>query len=359
MRLARSLTVIASLVSLALGGCVDTSLPDLSLELGTGRTDGPYCTPDDIDFFPPEELRIHVIDVGQGDSIWVQTPYYDDKDLESRNILIDAGPASSGGVVVDYMLSHGMVSGGIIHALVITHAHEDHYGGVPYVASVFEIARYVDPGYGATVGFLNARNSAEADVQSAHGVISVPAVPSLVPRLYTNTDLFGVYVDATLIASSATASGSPDDGTTVNNTSVAFAIRWSLNQVLLTGDIEHAVEDQLIVAHDAGEINLQSRVLKVAHHGSSSSSSREFLARVFPTLSTDNWAVISSGRKSFSGTTLPTVQTLTYLGEVLPKNHVLSTENRDDIKPSGGEANDDHILVRLKSDGTVESCYTQ
>lgn len=347
--------------------CVDTSLPDLSRELGEGRTDGPFCRPEQIEYFPREELRLHIIDVGQGDAIWIQTPWYDDQALESRNILIDAGPSGNapgsspgGDIVIQYMLARGMVPGDIIHGMVVSHAHEDHYGGVDRVASVFEIARYVDPGFDAgSAGFLGARGSATADA-ARFGGVAVPAIPELVPRPFSETDLFGEYVEATVLwAADRPPSGnvSSPSGTDINNTSVAFAIRWNLHQVLLMADLEEEVEQQLIQAHGAGEINLTSNVLKVAHHGSSSSSHRSFLQLVFPSATDQDWAIISSGRKSFSGVTLPTDETLLNLAEVLSPNHTLSTENRDDIKTSGTEHNDDHIIVTLKSDGRIEACY--
>ena len=354
--------------SAAAAACVDTSVPEVSRELGEGRTDGPFCSPEEIDDFPPEEMRLHLIDVGQGDAIWVQTPYYESPLLESKNILIDAGPSGDvpgsspgGAIVVQYMLDHGMVVGDFLDAMVITHAHEDHYGGGPTVASTFEIIRYVDPGFDAdSAGFLEARGAAENDVRRVNGKIGVPAVPELVPRVFTATDLFGEYVEAQVLWAAATPpSGnvSNPSGTDINNTSVAFAIRWGVDQVLLMADLEGEVESALIAAHDAGQISLRSRVLKVAHHGSEYSTSLGFLARVFPEMNDSNWAVISSGRKSFSGTTLPTPETLARLKEFLPVHHVLSTENRDDIKNPGTEHNDDHILVRLHADGRITACY--
>jgi len=360
---------LATLFSLLALACVDTSVPDsLTLELGEGRTDGPYCTPEALEVFPPEELRLHVIDVGQGDAIWIQTPYYDSQLLESRNILIDTGPSGSvpgtspgGDIVVTYLLTHGLVVGDVLQALVLTHAHEDHFGGAPTLASTFVIERYVDPGFTAdSSGFVLARAAAESAVRRLGREPSVPAVGQLVPRLYDTTDLFGEYVDAQLIWAAATppsGNAASPTGTDINNTSVAFALRWGLNQVLLIGDLEEEVENALITAHDGGQLSLTSQVLKVAHHGSSSSSHRGFLARVFPSKTSQDWALISSGRRTFSGVTLPTDETLLHLAEVLLPNHILSTENRDELKTPGTEHGDDHILVRIMGDGRVEACY--
>jgi len=360
--------VIVPFVVLALGGCIDTSLPDLSLELGEGRTDGPICGPETLEAFPPEQLRITLIDVGQGDGIWIQTPYFENQQLESLNIIVDAGPSGNvpgtspgGAAMVDHLLTYGLPPGERIDALVITHAHEDHYGGVSAIVSMFEVERYVDPGFSAnSSGFLAARSTAESDVAKNGGQSLVPAIPSLVTRPFVQTDLFGQYVEADVLWSAeAPPSGNVNDptGTDVNNTSIAFALRWGGKQALLLADLESEVEQELVDADLAGEIDLTSAVLKVAHHGSSSSTSPTFISLVFPAASPNDWAVISSGRRSFGGTTLPTDETLGNLQFVLDDHHLLSTDNRDDIKEPGTEHGDDTIIVTMDADGTVQACY--
>ncbi len=353
-----------------LGGCVDTTLPDLSQQLGNGRTDGPLCTIDEIEGLAPETLKITLIDVGQGDAVWIQTPWVNNEEVESLDILIDAGPSGTipgtspgGEVVVDYLLSHGLAPGESIDTVIVTHAHEDHYGGLGAVAETFEILNYVDPGFTAgSSAFLAARQAALSDVQRLGGVAATPAVPELAPAWFQRVDLFGPIVDeARLIWSSATPpSGKVDDpsGTDVNNTSVAFAIRYGGQQILLMGDLEQEVEQQLVTAANQGQLNLAASVLKVGHHGSDTASTQAFLDRVFPTKGADNaWAVISSGRRSFSGAQLPTEAALARLQARLARYHLLSTENRDEDKAAGTEHGDDHIIVTIDANGVTRACY--
>lgn len=350
------------------GGCVDTTLPDLSEQLGTGPTDGPYCTPEVIDGFPPDTLKIHVIDVGSGDAIWVQTPYTASADLESLDILIDTGSAGSipgtppgGATVVDYLLAHGMALGDQIDALIITHGHEDHYGGVPAVTASFDVAAWVDPGFiPPSNGFGGVRAQALGKVDALGGRALSPAVPAVADRLFQPTTLFGPLVDATLLwAADEPPSGNTTNptGTDINDTSVCLSLSWLGRRVLLMGDAEAEVEEALVAAADAGEVSLEASVLKAGHHGSDTSTTQPFFDRVFSHPDANSWAVISSGTRAYGGVLLPSDAVVERLGAGLERYHVLSTQNRDQGKAGDESQGDDNIIITVDAEGQVQACY--
>jgi len=362
---------VTSLLVLGAGSCVDTSLPDLASELGANPTAGRFCTPEQIDNFEPQTLRIDIIDVGQGDAIFVRTPYDDNEEIESLHVLIDTGSAGTvdgtspgGETVVNYLIDKGHVPGRPLDAVIITHGHEDHYGGLPTVIENFDVLRYIDPGFipgGNSFGGI--RNSVTGQVTARDGVIDAPAAQALggVPIA---VDIFGPNVIAHLLwASDTPPSGNTSNptGTDTNNTSVVVSIQYGGRRLLFMGDAEEAVEEILVEKANAGEIALVADILKVGHHGSSNSTTEAFLDAVFKDGFIDQFshAIISSGVRSFNGTQLPTQQTMDRLKAKLGDFRVFSTESGDneDDKPSGTEHNDDHIVVTVDEDGTLFVCY--
>ena len=209
--------------------------------------------------------------------------------------------------------------------------------------------------------FHSARSTATTAIESSGGVYASPAVPQLANGLFTDTDLFGGYVDARLLwTAEEPPSGnlSSPSGTDINNTSVVLSLSWSDRRILLMGDAESYVEERLVEAAQAGELDLRTDGLKVGHHGADSASSSAFLGATRGSAQAlTTWAIISSGRKSFSGAQLPTPKTVERLGEFVAPYHLLSTENRDDELWEGEEHNDDHVLVTIGPSGEVRACY--
>ncbi len=260
-------------------------------------------------------FEMHVLDVGQGDAIALRTP-------RGRWLLIDAGRRWEGGdagrrTVVPYVRRLG----GPVAGFVVTHAHEDHIGGAVSVLQalsprvVWEPA-FVTPSatYRTTLEFLG-RN----------------AIPWHRVRPGDQWVLDGVEIRVL----------APDSAWTVhqqdaNETSVVLRVRYGAVVFLLTGDAERAEEDW-ILGNTEAEL-LQADVLKVGHHGSSTSSSASFLDAVAPRL-----GVVSVGATNSYGHPSPSTlrafanRAIPLLRTDLEGTLVFSTDGRELVVTAGGE----------------------
>lgn len=212
---------------------------------------------------PGEQLKVHVADVGQGDCILIQTP-------DSRNIVVDAGGEESAEDVVRYLLRNGVSR---IDLLVITHPHIDHIGGLPRILERFGVSRVLDAGYPhgseTYMAVLSAIESRRIDYKLAADS----------PRLEV-----GKQVSLEILWPPEGYAPVGESG--LNNGSIVMRVEYGDVSVLLAGDIQREAEGRLLAARQ----DLQSTILKVAHHGSEDSTSNEFLQVVRPA-----YAAISVG----------------------------------------------------------------
>jgi competence protein ComEC len=228
-------------------------------------------------------LRITVLDVGQADGIVVQTP-------RGHAFLVDAGgrlerTVQSGGsvaeavgerVVVPFLLRSGIHA---LDAIVLSHPHGDHAGGVAPVLRKLRVAEFADGGQ---------RYSGHA-YQDALATARGEGVPLTYPRGGTTWRTDDGVVLRFLGPSLPFISGSRND---INENSVAFTLRYRDFCMLFTGDAGAAAEQRFL----AEGIDLRCTVLKVGHHGSSYSSTPAFIAAVHP-----RYAIISVGRHNMFG----------------------------------------------------------
>jgi competence protein ComEC len=212
------------------------------------------------------ELELHVLDVGQGDAIALRTPH-------GRWILVDAGRMWSGGdagrsVVVPYVRRFG----GDVSLFILSHPHADHVGGAETVLRALRPGAYWDAAFAG--GSHPYRNSLSAAAEL--GVRWARVRPG----------------DAVQIDDVSVEFLAPDSVWTAHLTDPNLAssivrIRFGDVRFLLTGDAE-APEESWLLAHEPDA--LDADVLKVAHHGSATSSSGPFLDRVHPRV-----AIVSVG----------------------------------------------------------------
>lgn len=211
----------------------------------------------------PGELAVHFMDVGQADCVLIRTP-------DRRSILVDAGDEDSSDRVVSYLRKEGVRR---IDLLVITHPHADHIGGLPAVLDEFGVSRVIDSGY-------------------PHGSPTYERVLSEIKDRRIGYELArggrrpSVSKDVEFEILWPPSGYAPDEVGNANDASVVMRVRYKDFILLLPGDIESGAEGRLL----AERRDLRSTVLKVAHHGSSDSTSNEFLQVVRPA-----YAVVSVG----------------------------------------------------------------
>lgn len=213
---------------------------------------------------PVPELKVHFIDVGQGDAILVETP-------AGQKMLVDAGENVYGSQVVDYLLAQGVQE---LDVVVGTHTHSDHIGGLDTVMARFPVkAIYMPKVTQNTKSFedvLKAVKRQGLTVFTARAGVVIPLQD----------------VDCRILSPRA------DRYDELNDYSAVIRLRYGSQSFLLTGDARSIPENQML---DAGE-DLKATVLKVAHHGSYSSSSARFLKAVQPA-----YGVISLGKDNDYG----------------------------------------------------------
>lgn len=196
-----------------------------------------------------KQMKVHFIDVGQGDSILVQTP-------SGKNMLIDGGKASAGNKVVSFLKSKGVST---LDVVIATHPDADHIGGLIAVLNSFKVNQFIDSGKVHTT-------QTYFDMLS---IIDQKNIPFKVAKSGDNIS-FDSLVKTKVLYADANASDS-------NDASIVTKISYGSVGFLLTGDAGFKTENALLKNPE-----VKSTYLKAGHHGSASSSSAAFVKVVAP-----------------------------------------------------------------------------
>lgn len=225
---------------------------------------------------PDGRLHVYFLDVGEGDAIFVRTP-------EGQQILVDGGPSPAtllselGEVMPPWDRS--------IDLVVLTHPDEDHMVGAVGALERYHVESVLD----SAAWGEEARAAPWRAAVAGAGAQRAVALPGM--RLQAGRVLLTV-----VQAGAARITGKSEQNE--NDRSTVLRLDYGSTSVLLTGDAGQDAEDQMI----AGAVPLHADVLKVAHHGSKSSSGERFLATVAPEV-----AVIQVGRGNRFGLPDPEV----------------------------------------------------
>lgn len=209
-----------------------------------------------------DALRVHIVDVGQGDGILIQAP-------DGTTVVIDGGYEDAG--MAEYLRSQGITR---IDALIASHPHADHIGGQIPILKQMSVGGVWASGASHTTSIYEAW--LDAIIAGAIPYHEVATGDTITVGSLNFAVLYGVAAAADL-----------------NDTSLVLKLTYGSWSMLFTGDAEGPTESVLLTT--VGD-ELPATVLKVGHHGSFSSSGSTFLAAVQPEI-----AVYSAGQGNSYG----------------------------------------------------------
>lgn len=213
------------------------------------------------DNFSPD-MAVHFLDVGQGDSIFIELP-------NDETMLIDAGENYNGEGILNYIEDSGYSK---IDYLVATHPHADHIGSMGYIVRNFDIGSVYMPKVSANTktyeNLLESISNKGLKVKTGKSGVNI-----------VQTDDFSADIIAPIKV----------DESDLNNNSIIIKLVYGDASFLFTGDAEKEELSRV-------NADLSADVLKVGHHGSRTSTTGDFLSRVSPQI-----AVISCGKDNDYG----------------------------------------------------------
>ena len=211
-----------------------------------------------------KDFCIHVIDVGQADSILITTP-------SNKNMLIDGGDEDSAKIIKSYLKNKKIKS---LDVVIATHPDSDHIGSLDYIIDNFDVEKIYMP---------NQTTDSECYIN----LIDSCNKKNLKVNYLSKDDSFNLDYSTNIYVLS------PSYITDNNNSnSIVLNISYKNNNFLFAGDCEESNEMDMINSYDLECIDF----LKVSHHGSYTASSLAFLEE-----STPDIAVISCGYKNSYG----------------------------------------------------------
>lgn len=191
-------------------------------------------------------LKVHYLDVGQGDSIFIELP-------NNETMLIDAAESYQSENIINYLKNLNYQK---IDYVIGTHPHTDHIGGLKDIINTFEIGKIYMPKVVSTTktyeSLLMAIKDKNLKINTAKAVTSI-----------IDTDTLKINILA------------PNNSTytELNNYSVVTKITYGSTKFLFMGDAEKLSENEI-------KENVTADVIKIGHHGSNTSSSIDFIKKV-------------------------------------------------------------------------------
>lgn len=205
---------------------------------------------------PGDDLKVHFLDVGQGDSIFIELP-------TNETIIIDASVKDASDKIINYLKEENVSK---IDYVFATHPHSDHIGGMSAVINAFDIGQIYMP-------------KAVTTTKTYENLLLTIKNKNLKIKTAKASDTIIDTDDLKLVV----LAPNQDSYESLNNYSIVLKLTYKEKSFLFTGDAETLSEKEI-----TGDV--KADVLKVGHHGSRTSTSQAFLNKVSP-----SYAVISVG----------------------------------------------------------------
>ncbi len=240
-----------------------------------------------------KELIFAVLDVGQGDGIFIESP-------TGTQILVDGGPRNS---ILRNLAGIMSPLDKDIDAIIITNPDADHIAGFLDVLKKYKVEKVFEPGT-----FNDSKT-----YQNLKSEIKKQNIPNILAKKGMRLDIGGgVFIDI-LFPDRNVSTWDSNDG------SVVAKLTYGLTSIMLTGDSTRETEN--IILSSFSKSQLDSNILKVGHHGSRTSTSKSFVEAVSP-----KYAIISLGKdNNYGHPHMETLNTLRKLGVQIFRTDLSST----------------------------------
>ena len=243
--------------------------------------------------FIPRDLQINFVDVGQGDSTFIITP-------KNKTILIDGGGSNTGSfdvgenTLLPYILDKGYNK---IDLMIISHFDSDHVGGLLTILEEIKVEKVL----------IAKQEEQSENYKRFLNIVKEKNIPVIIgkegEKINIEKDL---YLDILFPESEQI------EENMINNNSLVFNMHYNNFSMLFTGDIEEIAEKRIIEI--TNKSRLKADIIKIPHHGSKTSSTRELLERVLPKI-----ALIGVGKDNLFGH--PSSETIDKLNELKIKTY--------------------------------------
>lgn len=226
--------------------------------------------------FIPKTFTISFIDVGQGDSMLISTP-------KGKKILIDGGGSRDEELfnigkqtLIPYLLNKGITK---LDYILISHFDSDHVGGILSVLEELKVEKVII-----------CEQEENENYRRFKEIVKNKKIKVYVVKKGDN-----VKIEENILLNILWPKDEKIKENAINNNSIVAKLNYKSFSILLTGDIEKIAENEILKEYENSNI-LNANILKVAHHGSKSSSINEFLEKVKPQI-----ALIGVGEKNTFG----------------------------------------------------------